>query len=56
MDPVVKPRGDGVWVEGGGCILSNVMPGLDPGIHAAGVAASREASGMDPVVKPRGDG
>ena len=33
-----------------------VMPGLNPGIHAAGAAASGEGSGMDPGVKPRGDG
>jgi len=45
-----------LWGRGVANPLIIVMPGLDPGIHAAGVAAGGEASGMDPVVKPRGDG
>ena len=38
--------------EGGGVVLSTVMPGLDRGIHG-GV---RVVAGMDPAVEPRDDG
>jgi hypothetical protein len=36
-------------------ILSTVMAGLDPAIHAAGGAASGDGSGMDHRVEPGDD-
>ena len=36
--------------------LSAVMPVLDTGIHAAGLATGWSSGGMDPVIKSRGDG